>query len=88
MITVESLSFINYLFIIIIIIIIIITCIILTIVSFVFHVFFCVMRLIHEPLAWICGATPSHALVLINGLLLFVVVVVLAHNVPECLFCV
>ena len=36
--------------------------------------FFSVMRFIHEPLARICEATPSHALTLTNRLLLLLLI--------------
>jgi len=41
---------------------------------------FSAMRFIHEPLAGIYEATQCHALSLINGLLLIVVVVVFGKN--------
>ena len=41
---------------------------------------FSVVRFIHDPLARIYGRTFSHALTLINGLLLIVVVVVFGKN--------
>ena len=36
---------------------------------------FFLSRVIHEPLARICGATPSHVWTLINGLLLLLLLI-------------